>query len=939
MTTPIRSAALRLLTAVALASSFILATAPARATTDTCRPHGRDLSITFQPIDHTVADAQYVLTRLTLADHGRCALGHDWALYFNAVRRPAALIGGTAGQTAQKQLADQGLSVAHADAAQSGDLFVLRPTSAFKPVAPGERRAIAMNYELWMIQKTDAPAGWSIAVGGAPAEWVPAKALLDPADPKQTTAFSGDKRPVESAATRFADDTAPRIDLSLRQRLVPQPLSAVAGHGSVTLDGRTRIENPAALASEASYLRSALGDLVAPGRGGGGTVVRLSVDPKLDVDHDGRPDAEGYTLRTAGRTVGIVGADAAGVLYGVQTLRQLVPASAYAAAARGARPPRVAVPAATIADAPLFGYRGLGIDTARHFMSRRTVEKFLDLMSFLKMNRLHFHLTDDEGWRLQIPGLPELTGFGGRRGLDLAEKTRLHQAMGSGDGLKPDDGVTAKAKNETQANLGTKPAYQGFEQDTVNFAGSGSGYYTTADFEEILRYAEQRHIQVIPEFDMPAHARAAVQSMERRYQRTGDATYRLIDPKDTSQHTSVQGYTDNLVNPCVPGTYRFLTKVVTEVKAMYARAGAPLGTINLGGDEAPGPDRWQGSPACEANPQTAGKDDAALMNYFFTKWNGIALTAAPRTAGWEDIIRDDPRTLKLDHFIALPWQNVWGWGREDWAYHFANNGQPVVLAHATNLYMDLAYNKDPDEPGYYWANYVDEKATFTYQPFDVYADATQDRWGNPIAPNPNWERLTPEGRKNILGMEANLWAENGKTPQLREYQAFPKLLGVAERAWNRDTPTPARMPAAWNVFDNTLGQVTFPLLSFYRPVGLSGAGSGVNYRIPLPGGQVEGGTLTANVRDPGMAVEYSTDGVAWKRYSGPVATTPTVLLRTRAADGRTSRISPVGLRVWNAATAYPAGALVDHQGEIYRATRAGTGAAPDVSPGSWALVR
>ncbi|MCO5995450.1 family 20 glycosylhydrolase [Actinoallomurus rhizosphaericola] len=941
MSIPIRSAALRLLAATALTSSFVFTTAPAHATPGACHPHGRDLSVTFQPIDHTVTDAQYYLARLTLANGGgRCSLAGGWTLYFNSVRQPAAVLSGAAGDTARAQLASQGLAVARADRAQSGDLYALTPTSAFAPLKPGERRKIDMNFELWAIQKTDAPAGWSISFGGGTAEWVPAKALLDPADPKQTKAFSGDNRPVQTAATRYADDTAQKANLSLQQRLVPQPLSATAGQGTVTITGRTAIRHSAGLSGEAGYLRSALGDVVKGGGGrgdGGGTVIRLSVDPKLDVDNDGKADAEGYTLRATAHGVDIVGKDAAGVLYGVQTLRQLIPVSAYAAAARGARPSQIAVPQATISDAPLFGYRGMGIDVARHFETRQTIEKFLDLMSYLKLNRLHFHLTDDEGWRLQIPGLPELTDFGAHRGLDLGRNTQLHQAMGSGNDLGGGDGVTDKARDATEANLGHRPAYQGFEQDTVNFVGKGSGYYTTADFVDILKYANRRHIQVVPEFDFPAHARAAVQSMEHRYQRTGDATYRLLDPKDTSNHVSVQGYTDNLANPCLPSTYAFLGKVATEVKKLYARAGAPLNTFNLGGDEPPGPNRWQGSPACKSNPETAGKDDAALMNYFFTKWNRIALTVAPTTAGWEDVVRDDPRTLNLDHFIALPWQNVWGWGREDWAYHFANTGRQVILAHATNLYMDLAYNKDPDEPGYYWANYVDEKSTFTYQPYDVYASATEDRWGNPIQPSPSWEKLTPEGRKNILGMEAQLFAENGKSEGLREYQAFPKLLGVAERAWNRHTPDTAQMPAAWDVFSNTLGQVTFPLLSFYKPVGLPGVG--VNYRIPLPGGQVRDGTLTANVRNPGMAIEYSTDGVSWRPYGGPVKAGPTVLLRTRAVDGRTSRISPVGLTVWQTGTAYPAGALVDHQGEIYRAKRANTSAAPDTSPSSWALVR
>jgi hexosaminidase len=940
MRTPIGSAALRLLVAAALTSSFILTTAPAHAVTAACRPGARDLSVTFQPIDHTVTDAQYFLARLTLANGDRrCALGQDWALYFNSVRQPAAVLAGTPGDVARKQLSDQGLSVARADTAQSGDLYVLKPTGAFQAVTPGRRRQVAVNFELWATHKTDAPAGWSIAFGGGPARWVPAKTLLDPADPKQTKAFSGDNRPVQTAGTRFADDTTRHANLTLQQSIVPQPLSATAGRGTVTIDGRTAVRHSPALTGDAGYLRSALGDLLKGGGGGRGgpADIRLSVDPRLDVNNDGKADAESYTLSSTAKGIDIVGADGAGVLYGIQTLRQLIPASAYKAAARGSRPTRITVPQATIADAPLFGYRGMGIDVARHFETKQTVEKFLDLMSFLKLDRLHFHLVDDEGWRLQIPGLPELTDFGAHRGLDTSEKTQLHQAMGSGSDLRPGDNVAGKARSETEANLGRRPAYQGFEQATLNFVGKGSGYYTTGDFEEILEYAKQRHIQVVPEFDFPAHARAAVQSMERRFQKTGDGTYRLLDPKDTSKHVSVQGYTDNLANPCLPSTYAFLTKVVTEVKGMYAKAGAELGTLNLGGDEPPGPDRWQGSPACKSNPDTAGKDDAALMNYFFTRWNGIALKAAPKTAGWEDVIRDDPRTLKLPGFVALPWQNVWGWGREAWAYHFANNGQPVILAHATNLYMDLAYNKDPDEPGYYWANYVDEKSTFTYQPFDVYANATEDRWGNPIKPDPSWEKLTPQGRKNILGMEASLWAENGKSQGIREYQAFPKLLGVAERAWNRNTPSPQQMPAAWNVFNNTLGQVTFPLLSFYHPVGLPGVG--VNYRIPLPGAVVQNGTLTANVRDPGLTIEYSADGVSWKRYSGPVETGATVLTRTRAADGRTSRISPVGLTGWKAGTAYPAGALVDHQGEIYRATRANASRSPDTSPTFWMLVQ
>jgi hexosaminidase len=904
MKTRVPSSLPRLVVAASVGSVLALAAAPGTAAATTgCRPDADELRVTFQPLDHSIAPASWFRARLTLRNGDRrCALADGWRLFFNSVRQPLAVHPpGPLGDDARAQLAAQGLTVARADEARSGDYYVLEPTATFDPLGPGETREITIDIELWAILKSDAPAAWHISFDGGPPRWVPAAALLDPSDPKQTTVFEGDKRPVETPASRFAQNTAPLMELDLADRILPRPLEARDRDGNFTLDARgTDIRHEPGLGREAAYLESALDDVLGHGRsrqGGDSNTIRLRLDPRLDVDGDGSPDAEGYTLRISSRAVRIVGADAAGVLHGIQTMRQLIPISAYEAAARGRERPTVSIRRAAISDAPLFGYRGMGIDVARHFESKQTIKKLLDLMAFLKLNRLHFHLTDDEGWRLEIPGLPELTSYGARRGFDLDEDTMLHQAMGSGNDLFPGDGVLGKPDSGREANLGRTPAYQGFEQATLNYVGDGSGHYTTDDYEEILAYAAERHIQVAPEFDFPAHARAAVQAMERRYERLAGSDpaeanrYRLLDPDDTSNHTSVQYYTDNLVNPCIESTYRFLEKVVTEVRAMYDRAGVPLSMVNLGGDEAPAPNRWQGSPLCQQNPDTIGMTDQELMDYFFSRWNQIALTVAPRTAGWEDILLGGTGGLRLDRFVPLPWQNVWGWGREQAAYQFANDGIPVILAHATNLYMDMAYNKDPDEPGYYWANLVDEEKTFTYQPFDVYANATHDRWGAPFTPDPSWERLTDEGRRNILGIEAQLWAENGKRPEIREYQAFPKLLGVAERAWNRDTPSPAQMPAAWNVFVNTLGQVTFPLLSHYQPVGLRGVG--VNYRIPLPGARIVAGVLSANVRNPGMTIEYSVDGRRWSVYRRPVRVGDRAMVRTRAVDGRISRVSLV----------------------------------------------
>lgn len=928
------------LAAASCAVAFALTGSSASAAM-TCHPEGGDLFVTFQPVQNS-SNATVVNARLTLANRDRrCALpATGWELLFSSVRRPAATLPPSpVNDAARRELADQGLTIAHADDAASGDYYTLKPTAGFAPIPPGESRDINITFEFWIIFKSDAPGGFHLAFEGETPRWVPARALLDPADPKQTTAFSGDVRPVQTAGLRFAENTAAPRELSLQERIVPRPLRAVQDPGVATIGGGTKIRRDRGLRNEADYLRSALGDVVKGDRGRW-SEIELRVDPRLDVDGDGKADEQGYRLTSWAGGVKIVGQNAAGVLYGIQTLRQMIPIPAYKAAASGDRSKTVDIPRARIADAPLFPqFRGMHIDVGRHFETKRTVLKFLDLMSYLKLNRLHFHITEDEGWRLQIPGLPELTDFGARRGADRDEDEMLHMFEGSGNDLGGGDGILGKAGDRTEANLGREPRFQGFEQLQRNLVGKGSGFYTPDDYVEILRYADRRHIEVFPEFDLPAHSRAAVQAMERRFQRF-EATdpfkaneFRLIDPDDTSQHTSNQNYTDNVVNPCVEGTYRFLTKVVTEVKRMYDRADAPLRLIHLGGDESP-PGTWVNSPACQ------GRTHEEVKNLFFPRWNAIAHAVAPLTGGWEDVLAPvETSKLELDRFWSWEWQSVPDFGAEQEGYKQANRGTPVVMAAASFLYMDLATNKDPDEPGYYWANVVDDRTTFEFQPFDMYANMERGRWGQPFPPTPR-EELTPEGRKNIVGIQASLWGENGRTPELREYQAFPKLLGAAERAWDRNTPTPAQMPAAFDVFANTVGQVTFPLLSFYQPVGLPDVG--VNYRIPLPGGRIEDGVLSANVRNPGLTIEVSTDGQRWATYGGPVRVGASALLRTRAPDGRTSRISLVDVPGWAAGTAYARGALVTHRGELFSARQGHTSqgdAPPDANPALWALIQ
>ncbi|WP_243665267.1 family 20 glycosylhydrolase, partial [Rhodothermus marinus] len=271
---------------------------------------------------------------------------------------------------------------------------------------------------------------------------------------------------------------------------------------------------------------------------------------------DGPAGPEAYHLIVdpeAGIT--LTGTDAAGAFYGIQTLQQLIDPSFYRQTSE-----TIPIPALEVHDAPRFGYRGLHLDVARNFQPKAVVLRLLDLMARYKLNRFHFHLTDDEGWRLEIEGLPELTEVGGCRGHTETEATCLVPSHGSGPipGQQP-----------------------------------GSGYYTREDFIEILRYATARHIEVIPEIDVPGHARAAIKAMEARYARlkaagrpeAEAAAYRLVDPADTSVYRSVQGWNDNVINVCLPSTYRFLEKVVDELRRLYDEAGAPLHVVHTGGDE------------------------------------------------------------------------------------------------------------------------------------------------------------------------------------------------------------------------------------------------------------------------------------------------------------------------------------------------------------------
>ena len=370
----------------------------------------------------------------------------------------------------------------------------------------------------------------------------------------------------------------------------------------------------------------------------------------------------------------------------------------------------------TIEDWPDYAYRGFMLDVVRDFRMVDEVLEIIDLMASMKLNALHFHIADDESWCLEIEDFPELTEFG------------AHHAL-------PDW--------ELKESSALKP--------TANGRIGNVTFYTTEEYKQILRYAWDRCIRVIPEFDTPGHSRASIKAMQAYERRTGDSSFRLQDPVDTSRYWSAQDFTDNVLSVYLPSVYKFYGKVFDEVIRLHKEAGVPLPAIHIGGDEVPD-GAW------------SDLDRHEMKEIFINGMLDLAEARGIRLAGWEDIAKGlkpetQERLKKSLYFI-----NVWNTEGVE--------GFPVVLSPAAYTYLDLAYSDSPEEIGLSWAGYVDERKTFALNPNDY--------------------------KGNIIGVQAQLWSSQLRSFDDATYQMLPKILGVAERGWNAEANEP--IETAFNRF-------------------------------------------------------------------------------------------------------------------------------------------
>ncbi|MDE6108917.1 MAG: family 20 glycosylhydrolase, partial [Muribaculaceae bacterium] len=348
------------------------------------------------------------------------------------------------------------------------------------------------------------------------------------------------------------------------------------------------------------------------------------------------------------------------------------------------------------------------------------------------LNVLHFHLGDDEGWRVELPALPELTAVGSRRGYTTTDEVPFLKQIYSGNG-SPD-------ATDSPAN----------------------GYYTAAEFIDMLRYADSLGVAVIPEFDSPGHSRAAIMAMEHRYRTTGDASLRLVEPGDTSSFTSAQAFHDNVMNPALEGPYKFWGIVLDGVKDLYAQAGVELPAVHIGGDEV-ARGAWNGSAAAQRLMQEKGMtDEKQLHAHFVERVAELAAERGLKIAGWQEIALGHSQDYNDKVVPVMAGVNCWT-NAGDKGSRIAAAGYPLILSNVDYLYFDQTPSTHPEEPGLVWGGLVDE-----FRPLH----ATVDR----LCPGDE------EVQKNVAGISAQLFAETVRDDAMVERYIFPRILGLAERA-------------------------------------------------------------------------------------------------------------------------------------------------------------
>jgi len=565
---------------------------------------------------------------------------------------------------------------------------------------------------------------------------------------------------------------------------------------------------------------------------------------RITIDLDESINAESYQLSVSDGGISISSADSAGALYALQSLKQIFLISKLE---------DTPLKFIEVNDSPKFSYRGMLLDISRNFYGPEKIKQIIDYLSFFKINYLDFRLTDDEGWRLEIPGLEELVEVGSKRAYTKDEFENLIPMYGSG----PDTN------------------------------SSGSGYLSRSDYVDILKYASERNISVIPQISVPSHMRSAIVSMNARYQKYMEMgnqveaeKYLLIDPDDKSEYYSAQGFTDNIMNICRESSFTFYEKVIDEIYLMYKDAGIEMAKFGVAADELPY-GAWQKSPMCDKfmNENSISGDYNALYELMQRRiYNKISSYGSTMT-GWDDILlklteKNQSETQIKDFFedddiLLFVWKNDWGQGRQDMIYKYANLGYKSIMSNSSAFYFDMVDDKDLDNIGLSWSGYANYKDMWTVDVYDVFNDLYGVEKNN-ISKNyiDNSVKLDQDKRDNIIGVQSQIWSETIRNEGILDYMFMPNIIVFSQKAWSHDNSwmdvsnndiKREKIDNEWNKFANNVGQRVLPMVDNIF--------GGLSYDLPKPGGKVINDTLYANTVFPGLNIKYTLDGSIPKESS------------------------------------------------------------------------
>lgn len=398
--------------------------------------------------------------------------------------------------------------------------------------------------------------------------------------------------------------------------------------------------------------------------------------------------AEGYEMTINDEGILIIGGSEAGIYYGLQTLRQIIVTN------------NSEVPCGFIADEPTFAYRGAHLDVSRHFFSVEDVKRYIDILAAHKLNRLHWHLTDDQGWRIEIKRYPELTEKGSER-------------------------------KETLIGHGLTPT----EWDGTPYGG----YYTQEQVKEVIAYAAERYITIIPEIEMPGHAQAALHALPWL-----GCEEQIVDVWTT------WGVTPEVMCAGKETTYTFLENVLTEVMELF-----PSELIHIGGDECP-KERWKECDHCQAKIKELGlENEEQLQGYLVARIEKFLNANGRKMIGWDEI---------LDGGVT-PTATVMSWRGTEGGIYAAERGNDVVMTPMKLCYLNFYQTESREGEGLHIGGHIPFEMIYAWNPYEGMSDSA---------------------KKHIIGVQCNMWTEYIKDMETIETMLLPRLAAMSEVQWACD---------------------------------------------------------------------------------------------------------------------------------------------------------